>query len=131
MGGRNRIAVPTDGDKSRYPSTSSPFMAMGRGGNSIAPVVPQCRHIARFTSVHKSSAHPFEPTPLPETAISVILFPMEIEFPWASLTLSAMTLSLQMSLFSYGNRISMSISDTECHDAFSYMTDSSIEKLKG
>src|SRR5436309_9414333 len=38
--GRNRIAVPTDDDKSCGRSNESPFMAFGRGGNSIAPVFP-------------------------------------------------------------------------------------------
>jgi len=50
-GGRNRIAVPTLGDKSRERSTEAPFMAIGRGGNSIAPVFPQYA----LTSVQKET----------------------------------------------------------------------------
>ena len=57
-GGRNRIAVPTHGDKSRYHSTSSPLMTIGRGGNSIAPVFPPYAHGACLTSVQKDDAHP-------------------------------------------------------------------------
>src|SRR2546430_8237042 len=40
--------------------SGTPFMAIGRGGNSIAPVVPQYRHLACLTSVQKSDAHPME-----------------------------------------------------------------------
>ena len=35
----------------------TPFMAIGRGGNSIAPVVPQYHHLACFTSMQKSDVH--------------------------------------------------------------------------
>src|SRR5437879_3300245 len=38
--------------------TCTPFMAMGRGCNSIAPVVPQYSHLACLTSVQTSDAHP-------------------------------------------------------------------------
>jgi hypothetical protein len=57
--GRNRIAVPTHGDKSRECSTEAPFMAIGRGCNSIAPVLPQYGHIACLMSVQKHDAHSF------------------------------------------------------------------------
>jgi len=61
--GRNRIAVPTHGDKSREPSTEAPFMAISRGCNSIAPVVPQYDLIASLMSVQTNDGHPLTNVP--------------------------------------------------------------------